>query len=433
MSTKMTTRLTTKQINIKTGSSNNKASIEKRTSVSRNNSYVSVSYDGDDDNKDTPNNIILKLRYQLAEALADNESLSAETVKLKEKITYLEREVKFGIETAANLKGTIDKLVTRKTYSNTASQTEIQHKDSESQTTVITKDSDSQTTETDVSTESKSTREAKQDPTDNSLKMNNISENATVNNNNKTKEKTVPKKIDIPPKQTKGYISDSAIKRSKILILSDDFGHNINKLVYNKLNKTTYQIEAVFKPGASLKQVIEDIENLTGDYSLQDHVVVIAGSNNFNSQNKYPLFKDIVNKIKKCPNTNITIATAPFKSKKANKYICKYNKKLNEFIFFLDNNLKSNLNVLNVNSKNFSNLNKNQIANNIVKIVLGKNNLIIINNKQNFNDVTIFPDVIDVDNSYSTNLNKSDTLNEISNKNSSNFLYPVLSQSLLIT
>lgn len=97
----------------------------------------------------------------------------------------------------------------------------------------------------------------------------------------------------------KPHIRKNSIKQ-KLLILSDEFGRNVNKIVMNKVNSQNFAVESIIKPGANFQQVIEDMEALTSTYLQQDHVFILAGSNNFNKQNKYPLFKTICNKFKKC-------------------------------------------------------------------------------------------------------------------------------------
>ena len=100
-----------------------------------------------------------------------------------------------------------------------------------------------------------------------------------------------------------------ARKLNKVLLLCDDFGRNINKILSKNVDMDNFRIESIYKPGATFQQVIESIEPLTRTYSLEDHVIILAGSNNFNKKTKYPLFKDICNKLKMCTNLNISIAT----------------------------------------------------------------------------------------------------------------------------
>lgn len=159
----------------------------------------------------------------------------------------------------------------------------------------------------------------------------------------------------------------------KILILTDDYGRNIAKLVRKIINSNTYQIETIIKPGAAFQQVIEDLEALTKNYTLSDYVIIIAGSNNFNSRNRYPLFKDIAQKVIKCSNTNLIISTAPYKSYNTNTFIRKYNKKLTEFLFVLGNYVLSKISLLEITDKGYKNKQKNQIACDIVNLLLNKN------------------------------------------------------------
>ena len=159
---------------------------------------------------------------------------------------------------------------------------------------------------------------------------------------------------------------------SKIMILCDEYGSNLNvllKRLVNKENKDIYKIETIKKPAASLSGVIEDIESLSRMYSLNDYIIIMAGTNDF-SNNKYPLFKGIHNKIKNCTHTNIIFTTVPFcPNGKNNKYINKYNNKLNEYLFKLNRSAQGNIRLLDINNKSGALLNKTKIANKLAYLI----------------------------------------------------------------
>ena len=105
------------------------------------------------------------------------------------------------------------------------------------------------------------------------------------------------------------------------LILSNDLGYNINAILRKKSDLRNFQVESVIKPEATFQQVVENFDHLTKNFSTNDHVVILAGSNNFNKRNKYPLFRDLYDKIKLCARINSTIATVPLRK---NSYLNRF-------------------------------------------------------------------------------------------------------------
>lgn len=100
------------------------------------------------------------------------------------------------------------------------------------------------------------------------------------------------------------------LPRGRILIL----GRGVASLLYRSTGlHDDYCIESIYKPGTTYGQVIEDIGALTSDYTGDDYIVVIGGSNSFTRTTRYPLFKDISNSIKKCLSSNVTLVTIPYK------------------------------------------------------------------------------------------------------------------------
>lgn len=154
--------------------------------------------------------------------------------------------------------------------------------------------------------------------------------------------------INKEAKKQRQVIKKYSTTTGKILILADDFGRNINKIVYKKLpNK--YQLETMLKPGATFQQTIENIDQLTKNYGLNDHVVIITGSNNFNKNTGYPSFRYICDKLKSCNKTNIIVATTPYKNRPEDRFIQKFNMKLNDFMCKLNNCIPGKIKVVEVN------------------------------------------------------------------------------------
>lgn len=153
----------------------------------------------------------------------------------------------------------------------------------------------------------------------------------------------------MPEEATKdGQINGSR----RLLILSDDYGRNVARLLSEKYNSCNFSVESIYKPGANYQQVIENLEGLCRGYTKADHVVVIAGSNNFTRTPKYPLFRNLCDKIKKCANLNLTLVNVPYKTKSGiNQYIHKFNQKLSDFIARVNNYIPGRVEIIDVNGR----------------------------------------------------------------------------------
>lgn len=161
-----------------------------------------------------------------------------------------------------------------------------------------------------------------------------------------------------------------AQNHKKLLILGDDLGRNINKLTRQRLGNSTHQIESIIKPGASYMQVIHNVEVLTRTYSTQDHIIILAGSNDFSRDNRYPRFRDISDAIKKCSTLNIILATVPLTNDfKLNRFINKFNNKLSDFVTKLNNYISGSITLLKVNRRLTNRVSKHDICDEIIKLI----------------------------------------------------------------
>lgn len=102
------------------------------------------------------------------------------------------------------------------------------------------------------------------------------------------------------------------------------------------------------KPGASLQNLIENIDLLTKDFPFRDHKMVTGGCKDF-----YIKFKLLLNKLKSCMHTNIIIFSVPFSKMYTflNAAIFIYNNKLCELIHKLGRCTKRKLIFIDYNSK----------------------------------------------------------------------------------
>lgn len=113
-------------------------------------------------------------------------------------------------------------------------------------------------------------------------------------------------------------------KYPKILILSDSHGRDLSTILTAELK--SYSVTNICKPGATLETVVENLYSQTEDFSFQDHVIIIGGSNN-SSDGKVSqaVLKRILFTAKY---TNVLLSAAPyqFSEKNKNTFLYKINK-----------------------------------------------------------------------------------------------------------
>ncbi|CAG9820858.1 unnamed protein product [Phaedon cochleariae] len=109
----------------------------------------------------------------------------------------------------------------------------------------------------------------------------------------------------IPLINTKKSFLKNGSTNMKIMILADQQGRNIDKIFKSKLKNCN--TVSILKPGAHFESVVEHIDSLSGDFSENDFVIVVAGINDFKC-NRIPNVEKITAKISLCKNTNIVMA-----------------------------------------------------------------------------------------------------------------------------
>lgn len=102
--------------------------------------------------------------------------------------------------------------------------------------------------------------------------------------------------------------SESKKGARRILILCDEYGRHLDRSL--KLKDESVLVETIIKPGALFRDVIEDIVALTKNYTLNDCVVIVAGSNDLRG-GKSVSFRDISDRVRYCTNTNIIFTSVP--------------------------------------------------------------------------------------------------------------------------
>lgn len=119
--------------------------------------------------------------------------------------------------------------------------------------------------------------------------------------------------------------------RNRLLILCDETGRRLNKIMSKQLAGWDVRVESVIKPGARLGGVIDSLPDLTKNYTFNDHVLIMAGQNDIRS-GKYPSFRVLNDKLKICSNTNVLLASVPYMASCAlNRRIYRFNMRLYEY------------------------------------------------------------------------------------------------------
>lgn len=143
-------------------------------------------------------------------------------------------------------------------------------------------------------------------------------------------------------------VKPSTHKKNKLLILCDHHGAALRRLLYLRLDN--YIIQAIIKPNAGYCELIEDIVTLAKDYTVDDHIVILAGPSDFHRR-KYPLFKTLNDKLRHCTHTNLHLFSCPYLTKNVNlnKFVYKFNVKLAEYASRLHNYAQGNVSFLDIN------------------------------------------------------------------------------------
>lgn len=138
----------------------------------------------------------------------------------------------------------------------------------------------------------------------------------------------------------------------RLLILCDETGRTLGSVLRRRLSSAGIQVQTFLKPGGSYRHILEDLEGLTRSFGCDDHVVVVAGINDF-KQGKYPSMRYINSRIKGALNTNIMLLSTPskFSNKDKEKYACKFNFKLEKFLNFVNNRVENRVSYLEVRNK----------------------------------------------------------------------------------
>lgn len=166
-------------------------------------------------------------------------------------------------------------------------------------------------------------------------------------------------------------IADNSKKPTKkqILLLADE--NDLNWQIRELLNPNMYDIISIKKPGASLHQVIENVEMLAKNFTLQDYVIITGGLNDI-LKKKTPSFSYMCKKLKLCTHTNVLFASIPYYKKHymKDKHVFKFNAKMKEFLDKFDSYTEGCFKFVDVSNGKSTKWNRRAAASNIVNKVL---------------------------------------------------------------
>ena len=182
---------------------------------------------------------------------------------------------------------------------------------------------------------------------------------------------------------------------SRVLLLADHLGKGAAQIIRKSLCPA-FDTVSIFKPNASLEQVMQDVKSLTKAFSRNDFVFVVAGANNVLS-NSYTDFRFINSKLLQMNHTNIIISSVPYcrSNENLNNRIYDFNRRLYENI----QKIKKDLLYVDVNGL----ISQNSMASNGVQLT-GSGKMIlfehlcrsIFNFKPNLNTFVNFDNIIEV-------------------------------------
>lgn len=100
--------------------------------------------------------------------------------------------------------------------------------------------------------------------------------------------------------------------RSKLLILSDSHGRDLGHYINTRVDSNKVDVLCVCRPSARLKDVLIGAETLTENFSKQDYVIIIGGSNDITKESTTILTGNIIGRLKTLSyRTNVIFATLP--------------------------------------------------------------------------------------------------------------------------
>lgn len=183
---------------------------------------------------------------------------------------------------------------------------------------------------------------------------------------------------------------NNKLRMPKLLVLCDSHGRGLSSILKDLIGDR-FHVEVFFKPNATVKQIVEDIQNLTKYFTTDDHVVIIGGTNDVNSNNIIRCVTKIANL---CFKTNVIISTIPYRYDtphwNVNQNIYMINKRIyksisnfrryNSNICVLDFNLHLNCNNYVVDGVHLNKSGKQILGENLSNVLIQRVNHPVKNN-----------------------------------------------------
>lgn len=98
--------------------------------------------------------------------------------------------------------------------------------------------------------------------------------------------------------------------KPQLIIMADSHGRQIGNLIEQK---TSVNVCSYVKPGAKFGNVVEEIQQITEKLTGNDHLLVIAGTNNIQSTSTQNLMNDIHRVVNESHHTNLIMSTLPMR------------------------------------------------------------------------------------------------------------------------
>lgn len=166
--------------------------------------------------------------------------------------------------------------------------------------------------------------------------------------------------------------------KHKVLIMADSYGKNLAMYLNSKTSRDKYDIFSICRPSARLENVLCELEEFAKEFTMNDTVVIIGGSNNVSEHSESILTENIVSRIVGLSRkTNVILATLPsrFDRSEFNDiiHLCNVNliESLNENVEFLSLN-KYQRNLFTTHGQHLNKKGKYILCTELLKIVEGR-------------------------------------------------------------
>ena len=120
-------------------------------------------------------------------------------------------------------------------------------------------------------------------------------------------------------------------RRRRVLLLTDSHGRHMSAKLGNQLGGN-FSVTSIVKPNAGIQEVTKCIEDLTGDFTSEDSVIILGGTNDVQNMNAQADIDSVINKVSPLSKKmNIIVSAIPdrFDRPELNKTI----REMNEYMY----------------------------------------------------------------------------------------------------